>query len=92
MHDDNKYIVWSNNSKWESVVNTPFKKLISQVKLSNDLVDLAISITKGRMFIAMGYDDPLMVLPLEKPYNPNPVKTYKKDISVIAKFIELLNK
>ena len=92
VHDDNKYIVWSNNSKWESVVNTPFKKLISQVKLSNDLVDLAISITKGRMFIAMGYDDPLMVLPLEKPYNPNPVKTYKKDIAVIAKFIELLNK
>ena len=92
VHDDNKFIVWTNNSKWESVINTAFKKLIGQVKLSNDLVDLAISITKGRMFIAMGYDDPLMVLPLEKPYNPNPVKTYKKDIAVIAKFIELLNK
>ena len=92
VHDDNKFVVWTNNSKWESVINTAFKKLIGQVKLSNDLVDLAISITKGRMFIAMGYDDPLMVLPLEKPYNPNPVKTYKKDIAVIAKFIELLNK
>ena len=92
VHDDDKYIVWSNNSKWNSVVDAKFMKILNKVKLSNDLVDLAISITKGRMFIAMGYDDPLMVLPLEKPYNPNPVKTYKKDIAVVAEFFTLLNK
>ena len=92
VHDDNKYCVWSNSSKWDKTIDSSFKKLLNQYKLSNDLVDVAISIVKGRVFIAMGYDDPLMVLPLEKPYNPNPLKTYKKDIVTSVKIIETLNK
>ena len=92
VHNDNKVIIWSNNSKWEKTVNAAFKKLLTQIHLSNDLVDFAISITKGRVFVCMGYDDPLMVLPLEKPYNPNPVKTYKKDILAAVRIIEFLNK
>lgn len=90
--DDKKMTIWSNNSKWEKTVNSSLKKLLNGVKLSNDLVDLAISIQKGRVFVCMGYDDPLMVLPLEKPYNSNPVKTYKKDVLAVVKIIEELNK
>lgn len=90
--DDEKMTIYSNNPKWNKVITKNLKNILDEIKLSNDLVDYAISLTNGRCFICMGYDDPLMVLPLEKQYNPNPITTFKNDLTVAMKVIEELNK
>ena len=40
----------------------------------------------------MGYDDPLMVLPLQTEFDYKPTEIYKKDMQVVAKLVEELNK
>lgn len=90
--DDDRMTIYSNNKKWSSTIDANVKKILGEVKLSKDLVDLAISLTPGRCFVCMGYDDPLMVLPLERPYNPKPITVFKKDLDTILKLIEAFNK
>lgn len=84
--------VLTNNKNYSKVLTKEIKNLLDQVTLSQDLVDLAISLTPGRMFVCMGYDDPLIVIPMERPYNPNPIMTFKNDLKVIMKLIEEFNK
>lgn len=78
--DDKDMTIYSNNSKWETVLNSKVMKLVNALKPNNELVDISISIQPGTTYIALGYDDPLMVIPLDRPFNQEPVRLYKKDI------------
>lgn len=78
--DDATMAIYSNDSKWEKTLNTKVMKIINSMKPNKELVDIAISIQPGTTYIALGYDDPLMVIPLDRPFNQEPVKGYKKDI------------
>ena len=78
--DDKNMAIYSNNSKWDKVLNAKVMKLVNSIKPNKELVDISISIQPGTTYIALGYDDPLMVVPLDRPFNQDPVKLYKKDI------------
>lgn len=90
--DNEKMFVRSEYKDWKKVLNTKVMKEIEAIKLDKILVDLALSIYGGKVYIMMGYDDPLMVMPLQNEFNSGPVEGYKKDILQIAKLIEALNK
>lgn len=78
--DDASMAIYSNDSKWEKTLNTKVMKIVNSMKPNKELVDIAISIQPGTTYIALGYDDPLMVIPLDRPFNQEPVKGYKKDV------------
>jgi hypothetical protein len=78
--DDATMTIYSNDSKWEKTLNTKVMKIVNSMKPNKELVDIAISIQPGTTYIALGYDDPLMVIPLDRPFNQEPVKGYKKDV------------
>ncbi|MBR0194568.1 MAG: hypothetical protein IJQ40_04210 [Bacilli bacterium] len=78
--DDAKMAIYSNDPKWEKTLNTKVMKIVNSMKPNKELVDIAISIQPGTTYIALGYDDPLMVIPLDRPFNQEPVKGYKKDV------------
>ena len=85
-------IIYTENKKYESVVNAKTRQLISELVTNNVLVDVSISITKGKTYFCLGYDDCLMVLPLQDKFNPLPVYKFKKDMQIIAEIITNLNK
>ncbi|MCQ2794879.1 MAG: hypothetical protein MJ214_01550 [Bacilli bacterium] len=87
-----KMIIYTENKKYESVVNAKARQAISELVTNNVLVDVSISITKGKTYFCLGYDDCLMVLPLQEKFNPLPVYKFKKDMEIIANLITLLNK
>lgn len=78
--DDKTMTVYSDNSKWDKEISAKALKIINSLKTNKELVDISISIQPGTTYIALGYDDPLMVVPLDRPFDQNPVKIYKKDI------------
>lgn len=92
VEDNDVMVIYSNNVKWEKTVTPSLRKLLKKFKLTKNLVDVAISIKLGQVFICLGYDDPLMVLPLEKPYNPHPYEEYKGHLKIACEIIEELNK
>lgn len=86
-----KMIVYSNNKKYESTLNSKVRNLISNIITNNILVDASIVIKKGQTYFDLGYDDCLMVLPLQTKFNPIPVNRFKKDMIIIADIIAQLN-
>lgn len=90
--EDKKMIVRSNYKDWKKVLNGSVMKALNLIKTEKILVDVAISLYEEKVFIMMGYDDPLMVLPLQTEFNPKPTEKYKKDISAISTLVEVLNK
>jgi len=87
-----RQVIYTNNKNYESVVNAKVRQSISQLVTNNVLVDCFITITKGKTYIGLGYDDCLMIVPLQQKFNPIPIECYKKDMQTIADIIVNLNK
>ena len=90
--EDDKKVVRSDYKDWKKVLNGTVMKAIEGVKVDKILVDVAFAIYSGKVYIMMGYDDPLMVLPLQNEFDSKPTEVYKKDMAAIAKVLEALNK
>ena len=90
--DDKKMIIRTENKDWKKVINSDVKKILQSIEMNKELVDLSVSLQKGRVFVCMGYDDPLMVLPLQNQFNPKPTEIFKKDVYKVLALIEEFNK
>ncbi len=62
------------------------RSLLKGIHTNKVLVDVAIAIKPGKTYFALGYEDSLMVLPMQKPFNPGPTQEYKEEL---AFFLEL---
>ena len=90
--EDEQMIIYSEYNDWKKVLNGPAMKALASIKTNKVLVDVAISIKGGKAYIMMGYDDPLMVLPLQTTFDSKPTESYKKDMDEVCKLVEALNK
>ena len=92
VQDDKKMIIRSNNPNWKKVITADVKKILQSIEMNKQLVDLSVSLQKGRIFVCMGYDDPLMVLPLQNQFDPKPTEIFKSDVVNVLRLIEEFNK
>lgn len=90
--DNEQIAIYSNSSSWNKVVTSKVKNLILAISKGKSLVDISISIRSGKCFVCLGYDDDLMVLPLEQPFNPKPTEEYKEELLRVMSLIKELNK
>lgn len=89
--DDEKMWIATNNKNWEKVITKDVLKLINEFTMNDLLIDLAISLHDGKAFVMMGYDDPLMVLPLQNSFNSKPMESFKEDFLKAVRLLEALN-
>lgn len=92
VHEDDDLNVYTNNKNWKKVINTTVMRRLKAIKTGSQLVDLALSTYNGHTYICMGYDDPIMMLPFDHAFDPNPIKEYKNDLLLVCKLIEALSK
>ena len=92
VEDNEKMSIHTNNKNWNKVITAKIKKLILGINDGKSLVDYSISMRSGSVFVCLGYDDDLMVLPLEKPFNPKPNEEYKVELLRVCELIKELNK
>ena len=85
--DDKQIAVYSNNAEALKFVNKKVMTALKKIATDDILIDVAIAIHKGRTFVCAGYDDVLMVLPLEKPFNPKATRSYRDDLVNLSEFI-----
>lgn len=90
--EDQRMIVYSNYKDWKKVLNSGVMKALDAIKTDNNLIDVAISIASERVFVMMGYDDPLMIIPLQNEFDYKSIDICKKDILAVSRLVEVLNK
>lgn len=92
VEENAQYLVATNCKTYKKVLTKEIVEKIKAIKTNDLLVDVAISIHSGKVFVMMGYDDPLMVLPLQSVFNSKPVETFKKDLVKVCELVEALGK
>lgn len=88
--EDSKTMVVYGNGKAKSLLTKKVRDALSKFDTNKTFIDLAIAINDKGLFFAVGYEDDLMVLPLEKPFNPAPTKQNKGDIEKILNLVDAL--
>ena len=90
--DNDKMYVRTDYKDWKKVLNSKVLKAIEAIKVDKILVDVALSIYGGKVYVMMGYDDPLMVMPLQTEFVSGPFEGFKKDLLLVSQLVEALNK
>lgn len=91
-HDDEKMVIYSNSKDYAKYLNSKIKKLIKEFHTDKDLLDVSICLKKNRCYVLLGYNDGLMVLPLQNPLELKPLDVYKSNILTASKIIVEFNK
>ena len=87
---DSKNIVIYGEKGTEKVITAKVREALNKFKTNKTFVDMAIAIREGKTYFAMGYEDDLMVIALEKPFDPNPTVQYAGDLKKVLKLIDLM--
>ncbi len=90
--DEETYLIYTNNSNWKKYVSKDALNKIKKIKTGGQLVDVAISLCNGKSYVCLGYDDPMMVLPLEHAFDPSPMMEFKEELLEFCQLIEAFNK
>lgn len=91
-YEDERMIIYSSDKNYQKFFNTKCKKTFLELKPNKDLIDAFVCLKNGKLYAGLGYDDSLMVLPLQNPIEVRPLKQFKHDIDVMLRLIRLLNK
>ena len=86
--EDGKTMVVYGPADGKKILTHAVREALAAVDTDATLVDVAISVKRGMTYIAMGYEDNLMVLPMDKPFNPAPTMELKKNMSQVFALID----
>lgn len=92
VEDTAQLSIHTNNKNYKKVLTKEIMSKIKEIKTGELLVDVAISIYSEKVFVMMGYDDPLMVLPLQSEFDSKPMEHFKKDVVKVCELVEALGK
>ncbi len=86
--EDGKTMVVYGPADGKKILTHAVREALAAIDTDATLVDVAISVKRGMTYIAMGYEDNLMVLPMDKPFNPAPTMELKKNMSQVFALID----
>ena len=84
--EKNKFFAIYGDPSDKKYLTPKIRSMLKDIHTNKVLVDVAIAIKPGKTYFGLGYEDSLMVLPMQKPFNPGPTKEYKEEL---AMFLEL---
>ncbi len=90
LEDHADYVVYGKKGNRKGLTKKALD-VIKSIQTDKTLVDLAVSIQPGNTYFLMGYEDTLMVLPLDKPFDPAPTEHYREDMEKVLATIDALN-
>lgn len=75
----------------KKVLTKRVREAFGAIRTDNLLVDITICIKSGRTYWYLGYEDDLMVLPNDKPFDPQFIKKFKVQLAAIVEAAKRLN-
>lgn len=89
--EDSRTMVVYADSDAKRFFTHPVREALAAFDTNATFVDMAISVEPGLTSIAMGYEDNLMVLPLEKPFNPAPTRQLQSDLVKVFALLDAID-
>ena len=90
IHEDKEMVVRGSNLA-KKYFTKRLRDAVKAIRTDDTLVDVTIKIEEGRTFVLLGYEDTLMVLPMEKPFNPYPTEHYRADMKKVFALVDAID-
>ncbi|MCQ2741776.1 MAG: hypothetical protein MJ239_00515 [Bacilli bacterium] len=91
LEENAKMVIYGEESE-RKYISREIRKAFTDVRTNKILVDVAIAIKPGKTYFLLGYEDDLMVIPLQNAFNPNPLKEFKANVGEFLAMGALFNK
>lgn len=85
------YCIYTNDDEWRKILNARVIKDILKLKIDKTLIDVLISIRKGKCSIGIDYIDEFMNIPVEHEFDFNNVKRVELDLNKVLTILDDLN-
>lgn len=89
--EDSKYMVAYGPKTTKKFLTKRVRDALADIKTNKTLVDVAISVRRGKTYIALGYEDDLMILPMDKPFNPSATMQLREDTKKVLALLDAMN-
>ena len=89
IEDHKKYCVYGAKEN-RKLITPELRKAFKEIHTDNLLIDLAISFKSGKTYWAFGYEDTLMVAPVDKPFDPVYLQKFKEHLTYILNLAKTL--
>lgn len=90
--EDTKTMIVYGEHDGKRLLSKDVRAAISKIDTDATLVDFSIVVKPGKTFFLFGYEDNLMILPLEKPFDPYPTMHFKGDVEKVFAIVDTLDK
>lgn len=90
--EDNRRMVVYGDTGGKRLLTKEVRECLAAFDTDNTLVDLTLVVKAGRTFILFGYNDNLMILPLEKPFDAAPTEHHREDMVKAFKLVDAIEK
>jgi len=90
--DDNLVIYGPEKGDYKALFGTKFISAIKNIRLTDDLLNVAVVVWAGHSAAYLSYSDKVIALPLENPLNKEGHDAYTKDLLDILSALSSLNK
>ena len=91
LEETKKHIIWGEDAD-RKYLTKAMKDKIFAIETNTVLVDFAISLQEGRTYFCLGYEDTLMVIPMEHQLDLNPIHEFKENFGKFLDIAEMFNK
>ena len=77
---------------YKEAIGEQFISKIRKINVGEHLLNLALSIWEGHTFVFMSYDDDVIAIPFDKPFNGEAFECYKKQLLEVFDALSYLGK
>lgn len=91
LEETSKYTIYGSSGD-KKFIDNKIRSLLKKITTDKVLVDVAIAIKPGKTYFCLGYEDSLMVLPMQKPFNPAPTEKLANDMAIFLDLAHSFNK
>lgn len=91
-HDDQDFALYSSSGKVDKVLTKQAVNFLAKFPVNENIVDVAISIQKGKTYFALSLSEPLMNIPYKTNVNQEAIEQLQGVIKACEKFLKLQTK
>lgn len=88
---NDRYVIYTNDDEWRKTLTSSVIKDITALKVDKTLIDVIVSIRKGKLNIGIDYVDEFMNIPVESKFDVNKLKREELDLNKVLKVLDDLN-
>lgn len=90
--DNDRYIIYSNDNEYKKVLTSKVIQDLLKFKIEDPVIDVILSIRKGKLNIGIDYTDDFVNIPVAKEFSKDNLLILKRDLYRVTKIIDDLLK